>query len=62
MIFAGSLNPPDAIAGRWSEEDTPRDPADHLRAAFDGRRREGLSRHLRHYIRPTGWVERLWRE
>ena len=26
------------------------------------RRREGLSRHLRHYIRPTGWVERLWRE
>ena len=33
VIFAGSLNPPDAIAGRWSEEDTPRAPADHLRAA-----------------------------
>ena len=39
-----------------------RSPGDHLRAAFDGRRREGLVRHLRHFVRPTGWVERLWRE
>ena len=42
VIFAGSLNPPDAIAGRWSEEDTPRAPADHLRAAFDGGDRQRL--------------------
>ena len=62
VIFAGSLNPPDAILGRWSEKDTPRDPADHLRAAMDGRRRESLPRHLRHYIRPAEWVGRLWRE
>ena len=62
VIFAGSLNPPDAILGRWSEKDTPRDPADHLRAALDGRRRESLPRHLRHYIRPAEWVGRLWRE
>ena len=62
VIFAGSLNPPDAIAGRWSEDDVHRTPADHLRAAFDGRRRERLSRHLRHYIRPTPWVADLWRE
>ena len=62
VIFAGSLNPPDAIAGRWSEEDVARPPAAHLRAAFDGRRRESLPRHLRHYLRPADWVERLWRE
>ena len=31
-------------------------------AAFDGRRREGLSQHLRHYLKPTDWVARLWRE
>ena len=40
----------------------PAPPRDHLRAAFDGTRRESLSRHLRHYVRPTPWVARLWRD
>ena len=53
---------PDAIAGRWSENDEHRAPMDHLRAAFDGRRRESLTKHMRHYLRPVGWVEKLWRE
>ena len=62
MCIRDSLNPPDAIVGRWSEDDTPRAPREHLRAAFDGTRRESLSRHLRHYVRPTPWVEKLWRD
>lgn len=62
VIFAGSLNPPDAIVGRWDEADIPRPPLAHLRAAFAGPRREGIVKHLRHYVRPTGWVQRLWRE
>ncbi len=62
VIFAGHLNPPDAIAGRWHEDDINRQPLDHLRAAFDGRRRESLPRHLRHYVRPAHWVARAWSE
>ena len=62
VIFAGHLNPPDAIAGRWSDTDSHRAPMDHLRAAFDGRRRESLPRHLRHYFRPAHWVAEKWRE
>ena len=56
------LNLPDAIAGRWSEKDQHRSALDHLRATFDGRRRESLSKHLRHYLRPVGWVDQLWRD
>ncbi|HRO15954.1 MAG TPA: glycosyl transferase [Paracoccus sp. (in: a-proteobacteria)] len=62
VIFPGSLNPPDAIAGRWSEDDPVRTLPRHLCAAFDGGRRESLPRHLRHFIRPAEWVDRLWRE
>lgn len=62
VIFPGSLNPPDAIAGRWDERDQHRSPLDHIRAGFDGRRRESFYKHIRHYLRPVSWVERLWRE
>ncbi|ATQ57701.1 glycosyl transferase [Paracoccus yeei] len=62
VIFPGDLNPPDAIVGRWSEKDQHRSALDHLRATFDGRRRESLSKHLRHYLRPVGWVDQLWRD
>lgn len=62
VIFAGHLNPPDAIAGRWHEDDIHRPPLDHLRNTFSGTRREGLSGHLRHYLLPATWVRDLWRE
>lgn len=62
VIFPGSLNPTDAIIGRWSDEDPHRTLGEHLRAGFNGERREKLPRHLRHYILPSEWVERLWRE
>ncbi|WDA12298.1 glycosyl transferase [Paracoccus marcusii] len=62
VMFPGSLNPPDAILGRWDEADEARAPLDHLRAALTGQRREGFLKHLRHYVRPTPWVAQLWRE
>lgn len=61
VIFPGSLNPPDAIAGRYHEAGEARGAADHLRASFDGRRTEGLLPHLRHFIHPSPWVAEHWR-
>nr|WP_111298940.1 glycosyl transferase [Paracoccus saliphilus] len=62
VMFPGSLNPPDAILGRWDEADHARPPLEHLRAIWTGDRRESVWKHLRHYVRPTPWVEKLWRE
>jgi len=62
VIFPGSFNPPDAIAGRWNEADPVRSPGQHILAAFSGKRREGFVRHLRHFVLPTPWVARYWQE
>lgn len=62
VIFPGGLNPDDALAGRWSAKDQRRQPLDHLRATFDGRRRESVAKHLRHFFLPADWVAQNWRE
>lgn len=62
VIFAGALNPPDAIAGRWKPGWPSRSPVEHIRAGLRGDRTESLARHLRHYLRPADWVRELWRE
>lgn len=62
VIFPGTLNPPDAILGRWTPDDPVQSPSAHLRAAFLGPRREGFVKHLRHYLLPVSWVGKLWRE
>ena len=61
VIFPGPLNPPDAIAGRYRKGNEARGALDHLRAGFDGRRKGGLVRHLRHFVRPAPWVAEHWR-
>jgi hypothetical protein len=62
VIFPGSPNPPDAIAGRYSRRAVALPPREHLRAAFDGRRMKGgLWAHLRHYVRPAPWIGEHWR-
>lgn len=60
VIFAGDLNPADAVAGRWS----PDHPADlsigeHLAHV---RRTGGGFKALRSYVKPTGWVRDAWSE
>ncbi|SET17982.1 glycosyl transferase [Paracoccus homiensis] len=62
VIFAGGLNPPDALAGRWDATLTHQSPLEHLRAGLAGRRKESFVKHMRHYLRPTPWVKDLWTE
>lgn len=59
VIFAGRLNPPDAIAGRWNEDEVHRSVPDHLAHVAATRGGYGA---LRRYLRPTPWVAALWRE
>lgn len=61
VIFAGHLNPPDAIAGRYHVKQPPRSAGAHLAALF-GDRREGVAGHLRHFLLPAPWVAEHWRE
>ncbi len=64
VIFAGHLAPADAIAGRYGE--TRQNSARrHLAALGTRYRKAGLAGafgHLRHFIRPAGWVAEHWRE
>jgi hypothetical protein len=62
VIFAGGLNPPDAIAGRWNAALPVLAPADHARAAFGPAHRGARFRYLRHYVKPSAWVADHWRE
>lgn len=63
VMFAGDLNPPDAIAGRYSKRlPAGEGPRAHLRTAlrhphYAGQRIRGV----RQYLRPTRWVAEAWR-
>lgn len=62
VLFAGHLNPPEAISGRWSKRDTVKTPLQHLAATFTRQRRESVRQHLGHYFRAPGWIAEHWRE
>ncbi|MCK0168855.1 glycosyl transferase [Jannaschia sp. S6380] len=59
VIFAGHLNPPDAIAGRWNRKEEARTIGQHIRHALTARK--GY-KGLRSYVKPTPWVAEAWRE
>ncbi|MBM2575854.1 glycosyl transferase [Jannaschia sp. Os4] len=60
VIFAGRLNPEDAVAGRWA----PDEPSASTLRAHLARvwRTRGGFRGLRRFVRPTRWVAEAWRE
>ncbi|KIT15467.1 glycosyl transferase [Jannaschia aquimarina] len=60
IIFAGALNPHDAVAGRWSSKHpTAPSVTQHLAWAWSEAR---SFKGLRGYVRPTRWVAEAWRE
>ena len=62
VLFAGHLNPPEAISGRWMPDNATRTPIQHLAAIFTDKQREPIHRHLSHYFRPATWIKDHWRE
>ncbi len=59
VIFAGNLNPPDAIAGKSGPRSSHRTPLEHVRTSF--RKKVGF-RKLRSYNLPAPWVGAAWQE
>lgn len=57
IIFAGTLNPPDAIKGQYSSKTPYLAPAAHMARAFKSPKKW---RSIRQYFRPTTWVQRIW--
>lgn len=62
VIFPGGLNPPDAIAGRWTPRQPVRSAREHLAAAWAGEGKGSLVKRLRQFVRPAPWVAEHWRE
>jgi hypothetical protein len=63
VVFAGGLNPPDAIVGRWDPELPVLSRRDHVRAALTAPEHAGARlRYLRHYVKPSDWVRERWVE
>lgn len=59
VIFAGSMNPTDAILGRWYKDEDVVTPWQHIKRTWKA---GGKLKNYRHYLRPTRWIEEVWRE
>ncbi len=61
VTFPGRPKPPDAIAGRWSDNTLVRRPLEHLR--WDERKNQkNWRRHFSRFVLPSAWVSEHWRE
>lgn len=59
VIFAGGLNPPDALAGTLKDGSPHLPPLAHIRRALSGPK---PFVQLRSYYRPATWVAKAWSE
>ncbi|WP_170329235.1 glycosyl transferase [Ruegeria arenilitoris] len=57
VIFAGALNPPDAIKGQYNARVPHLPPGQHIRRALKSKNK---LRSVRQFFRPANWVEQLW--
>jgi hypothetical protein len=57
VIFAGSMNPPDAIAGQYNKRTPYLPPFAHVRRALKSKNK---IKSLRQFVRPATWVKEIW--
>ncbi|WP_299650004.1 glycosyl transferase [uncultured Tateyamaria sp.] len=57
VIFAGGLNPPDAIEGQYGKDRPHLPPAAHIRRALKSKRK---LRSIRQFLLPSSWVREAW--
>lgn len=57
VIFAGALNPPDAIAGRYNKRTPYLPPLSHIKRALSSDKKWKA---IRQYVRPAPWVKAIW--
>ena len=57
VIFAGAMNPPDAIAGQYNRRTPHLPPLAHVKRALKSKNK---LKSLRQYARPAKWVEDIW--
>ena len=57
IIFAGALNPPDAIAGQYNKRTPHLPPFAHLKRALASKKKW---KSIRQYVRPATWVKEIW--
>jgi hypothetical protein len=62
VIFPGDLGQNEAISGIYHEGGHTVTRLQHIIDGVKGKRRHNLLSHLRHYILPTPWIAKLWKE
>ena len=62
VVFAGSLNPPDALVGRWNKRGVHRPPLEHIKAGLRGERSTSLFKHTHDFLWPSTWIAEHWHE
>ncbi len=57
VIFAGSMNPPDAIVGQYNKRTPFLPPMQHLKRALKSKNR---IKSIRQFVYPATWVKDIW--
>ena len=57
VIFAGLMNPPDAIAGQYHAGTPYLPPVAHIKRALKADKK---FKAIRQYVQPSPWVKEIW--
>lgn len=57
VIFAGAMNPPDAIVGQYNKSNPYLPPLAHIQRALKSKKK---LKSIRQFVRPAVWVKEIW--